>query len=79
MNLREQHDAYEFFNTLVDNLDEGLKTGGYNTFCADVLGGSFADQKICKQCPHRFVKNVLGNAEACAHFLQLYNSDSSAV
>ena len=53
VNLREQHDAYEFFNTLVDNIDEGLKTAGYKTSCSNVLGGSFADQKICKQCPHR--------------------------
>ena len=56
MNLREQHDAYEFFNTLVDNIDEGLKSAGFKTRCSNVLGGSFADQKICKQCPHRFVQ-----------------------
>lgn len=55
VNLREQHDAYEFFNTLVDNIDEGLKARGYKTVCANVLGGSFADQKICKGCPHRSV------------------------
>ena len=55
VNLREQHDAYEFFNTLVDNIDEGLKSAGFKTSCSNVLGGSFADQKICKQCPHRLV------------------------
>lgn len=53
VNLREQHDAYEFFNTLVDNIDEGLKSAGVGTFSSNMLGGSFADQKICKQCPHR--------------------------
>lgn len=58
VNLREQHDAYEFFNTLVDNIDEGLKSAGHKTFCADVLGGSFADQKICKQCPHRYSRET---------------------
>ena len=55
MNLREQHDALEFFNTLVDNLDEGLKGLGKKTVLCKALGGSFADQKICKECPHRYI------------------------
>ncbi|XP_066928951.1 ubiquitin carboxyl-terminal hydrolase 9X-like [Clytia hemisphaerica] len=58
VNLREQHDAYEFFNTLVDNIDEGLKAAGFKTSCSNVLGGSFADQKICKQCPHRYSRET---------------------
>lgn len=55
VNLREQHDALEFFNSLVDSLDEALKALGQPTILSKVLGGSFADQKICKDCPHRFV------------------------
>ncbi len=55
MNLREQHDAFEFFNCLVDSLDEGLKAYGSLSALSRVLGGSFADQKICKGCPHRYV------------------------
>ncbi|KAK4336754.1 hypothetical protein RND71_043769 [Anisodus tanguticus] len=54
INLREQHDALEFFNSLVDSIDEGLKTLNYNKLMTDILGGSFADQKICKGCPHRY-------------------------
>ncbi|XP_066267004.1 ubiquitin carboxyl-terminal hydrolase 9X-like isoform X4 [Branchiostoma lanceolatum] len=54
VNLREQHDALEFFNSLVDSLDEALKTLGYTPVLSKVLGGSFADQKICKDCPHRY-------------------------
>ena len=54
VNLREQHDAFEFFNCLVDNLDEGLKSYGSKAKVSHVLGGSFADQKICKGCPHRY-------------------------
>lgn len=54
VNLREQHDAFEFFNCLVDSLDEGLKAYGSLSALARVLGGSFADQKICKGCPHRY-------------------------
>ncbi|KAM7302505.1 putative ubiquitin carboxyl-terminal hydrolase FAF-X [Ixodes scapularis] len=54
VNLREQHDALEFFNSLVDSLDEALKTLGQPCILAKVLGGTFADQKICKGCPHRY-------------------------
>ncbi|XP_070538663.1 ubiquitin carboxyl-terminal hydrolase 9X-like isoform X2 [Ptychodera flava] len=54
VNLREQHDALEFFNSLVDSLDEALKSLGYPAILSKVLGGSFADQKICKDCPHRY-------------------------
>lgn len=54
VNLREQHDALEFFNNLVDNLDEGLKALNGDPLFSDILGGSFADQKICKGCPHRY-------------------------
>lgn len=54
VNLREQHDALEFFNSLVDSLDEALKALNATPIMSHVLGGSFADQKICKDCPHRY-------------------------
>lgn len=54
VNLREQHDALEFFNCLVDNIDEGLKKVGQPKVVERVMGGSFEDQKICKDCPHRY-------------------------
>ncbi|XP_077003331.1 ubiquitin carboxyl-terminal hydrolase 9X-like isoform X2 [Tamandua tetradactyla] len=54
VNLREQHDALEFFNSLVDSLDEALKALGHPAVLSNVLGGSFADQKICQGCPHRY-------------------------
>ncbi|XP_054167467.1 probable ubiquitin carboxyl-terminal hydrolase FAF-X [Oppia nitens] len=54
VNLREQHDALEFFNSLVDSLDEALKSLGHLPIMSNVLGGTFADQKICKDCPHRY-------------------------
>ncbi|XP_039724617.1 probable ubiquitin carboxyl-terminal hydrolase FAF-X isoform X5 [Pteropus medius] len=54
VNLREQHDALEFFNSLVDSLDEALKALGHPAILSQVLGGSFADQKICQGCPHRY-------------------------
>lgn len=54
VNLREQHDALEFFNSLVDSLDEALKLLNQPCILSRILGGSFADQKICKDCPHRY-------------------------
>ena len=54
MNVQEQQDAMEFFNGVVDCIDEGLKTIGHEVIVSKVLGGSFADQKICKGCPHRY-------------------------
>ncbi|XP_046853983.1 probable ubiquitin carboxyl-terminal hydrolase FAF-X [Xenia sp. Carnegie-2017] len=57
VNLREQHDALEFFNSLIDILDEGLKAVGHEPVLIRVLGGIFADQKICKGCPHRYSKD----------------------
>jgi len=56
VNLREQHDAFEFFNCLVDAVDEGLKTHEEKPVISRILGGTFADQKICKGCPHRYVR-----------------------
>ncbi|XP_065055791.1 probable ubiquitin carboxyl-terminal hydrolase FAF-X isoform X1 [Rhopilema esculentum] len=58
VNLREQHDALEFFNSLVENLDEGLKALNKKGMLTEVLGGSFADQKICKTCPHRYSRET---------------------
>ncbi|CAF3682375.1 unnamed protein product [Rotaria sp. Silwood1] len=54
VNLRDQQDAIEFLNTVVDSLDEALKTLNLPQICSKVLGGKFADQKICKDCPHRY-------------------------
>ena len=55
MNLREQHDALEFLSSLVDSLDEAVKSLNKSPILVKVMGGSFADQKICKDCPHRGV------------------------
>lgn len=56
VNLREQQDAVEFFMSILDNLDEGLKALGHPQLMAATLGGCFSDQKICKECPHRYSK-----------------------
>ncbi|XP_065887407.1 ubiquitin carboxyl-terminal hydrolase 9X-like isoform X3 [Dysidea avara] len=54
VNVREPGDAFEFFNCLMDAVDEGLKAHKEKPVIARVLGGIFADQKICKGCQHRY-------------------------
>uniref|UniRef100_A0A3P9KIM4 Ubiquitin carboxyl-terminal hydrolase 24 n=1 Tax=Oryzias latipes TaxID=8090 RepID=A0A3P9KIM4_ORYLA len=50
--VREQQDAYEFFTSLVDQLDEHLKKIGREQIFKNTFQGIFSDQKICKDCPH---------------------------
>nr|XP_023674608.1 ubiquitin carboxyl-terminal hydrolase 24 isoform X1 [Paramormyrops kingsleyae] len=52
--VREQQDAYEFFTSLVDQLDEHLKKIGREQIFKNTFQGVFSDQKICKDCPHRY-------------------------
>lgn len=54
--MREQQDAVEFFMSLFESLDEGLKALGHTQLMNATLGGSFSDQKICQECPHRYSK-----------------------
>jgi len=56
VNLREQQDAVEFFMGLVESVDDGLKALGEEQVMSKNLGGFFSDQKICKECPHRYSK-----------------------
>lgn len=42
--------------SLVESLDEALKTLGHEQIMSKILGGSYSDQKICKGCPHRYSK-----------------------
>jgi ubiquitin carboxyl-terminal hydrolase 9/24 len=53
VNVREQQDALEFFNAIVDIVDESLKAVAVEPVGQRTFGGMFADQKICKTCPHR--------------------------
>lgn len=42
--------------SLFESLDEGLKALGHVQIMGSTLGGSFSDQKICQDCPHRYSK-----------------------
>ncbi|MCP9265238.1 Bm2, isoform a [Dirofilaria immitis] len=61
VNVQEQQDALEFYNALFDSIDEGLKKLGEPPICENLFGGMFADQKICKDCPHRICERDLLN------------------
>nr|XP_027204063.1 probable ubiquitin carboxyl-terminal hydrolase FAF-X [Dermatophagoides pteronyssinus] len=56
MHLKEQQDALEFFNGLFDILDEAMKALKQPSIMTPIFGGSFSDQKICKDCPHRYFR-----------------------
>ncbi|GMT33883.1 hypothetical protein PFISCL1PPCAC_25180, partial [Pristionchus fissidentatus] len=56
VNVREQQDAVEFHNMVTELIDEGLKKCSIDPMCERTFRGVFADEKICKDCPHRYTK-----------------------
>ncbi|XP_060555692.1 ubiquitin carboxyl-terminal hydrolase 24-like isoform X1 [Ruditapes philippinarum] len=54
VNIREQQDAFDFFQALIDQIDEQLKKSGKEEIFKKKFQGIFTDQKICKDCPHRY-------------------------
>jgi uncharacterized UBP type Zn finger protein len=52
LNVYEQMDADEFFNLLMDRLEGQLKQTNQETLVKDHFGGEYANQLICKECPH---------------------------
>lgn len=54
VNIREQQDAFDFFQALIDQIDEHLKRNGKLEIFKRKFQGIFSDQKICKDCPHRY-------------------------
>lgn len=54
INVRDQQDAMEFYSQIVDTLDEAMKDDSEISAIQEYLGGTFSDQKICRDCPHRF-------------------------
>uniref|UniRef100_A0A7E4W3S7 USP domain-containing protein n=1 Tax=Panagrellus redivivus TaxID=6233 RepID=A0A7E4W3S7_PANRE len=59
VNVREQQDAVEFFNAFADGLDESLKKINEVPVFEKLFGGTFADQKKCRDCPHMYEKEQL--------------------
>jgi ubiquitin carboxyl-terminal hydrolase 9/24 len=53
VNIREQQDALDFFQAIVDQIDDQLKSQGKDQVFKKKFQGVYSDQKICKDCPHR--------------------------
>lgn len=59
VNLREQQDAFDFFISLTDQIDEHLKKMKRATIFKNIFEGTFSNQFICTDCPHRLLENFL--------------------
>jgi len=53
LSIYEQKDADEFFNLLMDRLEANLKNTDRPELVKDIFGGSFANDVIGEDCPHR--------------------------
>ncbi len=53
INVREQQDAFDFFISMTDQIDEYLKKIKCEPVFKHVFEGTFSNQFICKDCPHR--------------------------
>ncbi|XP_035828590.1 LOW QUALITY PROTEIN: ubiquitin carboxyl-terminal hydrolase 24 [Aplysia californica] len=54
VNIREQQDSFDFFQAVLDQIDEHMKASGKGEIFKKKFQGIFSDQKICKDCPHRY-------------------------
>jgi len=53
VNIREQQDAYDFFISMTDQIDEYLKKMNKEPVFKNILEGAFSNQFICTDCPHQ--------------------------
>lgn len=53
LSISEQKDVDEFYNLLFDQLDMSLQSTSQGSLIQEVFGGSFANEVICVDCPHR--------------------------
>jgi len=53
VNIREQQDAYDFFISMTDQIDESLKKMNKEPVFKNILEGAFSNQFICTDCPHQ--------------------------
>ena len=54
--ITEQKDIDEFFNLFIDRLEPFLKDVNKPDLIREIFGGSFANEIICADCPHRSEK-----------------------
>ncbi|THD27680.1 Ubiquitin carboxyl-terminal hydrolase 24 [Fasciola hepatica] len=62
VNPREQQDAFDFFQALIDQLDEELKKLKREPFFQAIYQGIFLDSKFCDECEHRYDREEVFSA-----------------
>lgn len=58
LDVREQMDVDEFFNTLIDKIENHLKDSPFQNLFKHFFGFTVSDEFICKGCPHYSERNV---------------------
>jgi ubiquitin carboxyl-terminal hydrolase 9/24 len=58
LDIREQMDVDEFFNTLIDKIENHIKDSPYQNLFKHFFGFTVSDEFICKGCPHYSERNV---------------------
>jgi hypothetical protein len=53
MPTNEQRDVDEFLNIYMDKIEQNIKGTEDDRYLQSIFGGSFAQELICKDCPHR--------------------------
>lgn len=53
MPTNEQRDVDEFLNIYMDKIEQHIKGSDDHTTMNTIFGGTFAQELICKDCPHR--------------------------
>ncbi|KAK2177004.1 hypothetical protein NP493_624g01033 [Ridgeia piscesae] len=59
VNIRDQQDALDFYQAIIDQMDEQLKKIGKELIFKKKFQGVFSDQKICKDCLHRYEREEI--------------------
>jgi ubiquitin C-terminal hydrolase len=62
LDIREQMDVDEFYNTLIDKIENHIKDSEYQNIFKHFFGFTISDEFICKGCPHTKEKDVYFNS-----------------
>uniref|UniRef100_A0AA85JHW3 UBA domain-containing protein n=2 Tax=Trichobilharzia regenti TaxID=157069 RepID=A0AA85JHW3_TRIRE len=62
VNPFEQQDAFDFFQALIDQLDDALKRMKREPFFQALYQGIFLDSKFCDECDHRYDREEVFSA-----------------
>ncbi|CAH8569019.1 unnamed protein product [Schistosoma turkestanicum] len=62
VNPHEQQDAFDFFQALIDQLDDELKKMKKEPFFQNLYQGIFLDSKFCDECDHRYDREEVFSA-----------------